>query len=218
MPQYDLVSLTNVPQQRRSEAFLQRVLGAAESVLLREGIDGFTIRAVATEGKVSLGGIYRRFVDRDELLAAIHAHRLQVMERRIVLALRDARGASLPEFVAVFVETLAASFQDEGQLLASLAPPYPRLAEAARARALQSQELLVSEFLGAASAPLKVEAHPDPRAAVAFVLQMSLAMFTRRILFPQSMGEDGGDWLVLTHNVSDAATAYLMWRRPVRTH
>ncbi|MGH3630042.1 MAG: TetR/AcrR family transcriptional regulator, partial [Sciscionella sp.] len=59
------------PQQARSRAALQKLLTAAEDVLINQGLDDFTIAAVAEHAGVSVGGVYRRFASKEQLLEAI---------------------------------------------------------------------------------------------------------------------------------------------------
>ncbi|MGH3966966.1 MAG: TetR/AcrR family transcriptional regulator, partial [Mycobacterium sp.] len=44
---------------------------AAEDVLINQGLDDFTIAAVAEHAGVSVGGVYRRFASKEQLLEAI---------------------------------------------------------------------------------------------------------------------------------------------------
>jgi AcrR family transcriptional regulator len=61
----------NVPQQARSRATLARLLAAAEQLLDEGGLDAATVPAIAERAGVSVGVIYRRFPDKDNLLRAV---------------------------------------------------------------------------------------------------------------------------------------------------
>ena len=69
----DVADLTHIipPQQERSTRVLLKVLEAAETILRRDGAEGLTMPAVALEAGVSVGGIYRRFQTKQDLLRAI---------------------------------------------------------------------------------------------------------------------------------------------------
>src|SRR6478735_6383437 len=54
-----------------SEQVSAALLGAAESVLDREGAKGVTVRAVAHEAGVAPMGVYSRFDNKDGLLGAL---------------------------------------------------------------------------------------------------------------------------------------------------
>jgi AcrR family transcriptional regulator len=58
-------------KQERSQRNLERIVVAAETVLSRDGWEAFTMKAVADEADASVGGIYRRFANKEQLLRAI---------------------------------------------------------------------------------------------------------------------------------------------------
>jgi AcrR family transcriptional regulator len=63
--------MPNQPQQARSRATLDRVLAAAEELFAERGEIGFTLPEVARRAQVSVGTLYRRFANREELLMAV---------------------------------------------------------------------------------------------------------------------------------------------------
>jgi AcrR family transcriptional regulator len=56
-----------------SRAVEQALVDAAERVLVRDGLGGLTVRAVATEAGVAPMGVYNRFGNKDGLVAAVLA-------------------------------------------------------------------------------------------------------------------------------------------------
>jgi len=62
-----------VPQQARSRASYERMLTAAEKLMVKRGNDDFTLTEVAKVGKVSIGSIYLRFDSKDDLVRAVHS-------------------------------------------------------------------------------------------------------------------------------------------------
>jgi AcrR family transcriptional regulator len=56
-----------------SRALEQALVDAAERVLVRDGLAGLTVRAVATEAGVAPMGVYNRFGNKDGLVAAVLA-------------------------------------------------------------------------------------------------------------------------------------------------
>lgn len=61
----------NPPQQARSRESLRRMLDATENVLEKHGAEGLTIARVAREAKLSAANVYRRFRDKDALIAGV---------------------------------------------------------------------------------------------------------------------------------------------------
>lgn len=56
-----------------SRAVEQALVDAAERVLVRDGLDGLTVRSVATEAGVAPMGVYNRFGNKGGLVAAVLA-------------------------------------------------------------------------------------------------------------------------------------------------
>jgi AcrR family transcriptional regulator len=69
----------------------QHLFGAAERVLVREGVTGLTSRAVTTEAGVAKGVLHRHFADFDAFLAELVLDRIARVEDQAT-ALRDAAG------------------------------------------------------------------------------------------------------------------------------
>ena len=61
------------PQQGRSKASYERMLAAAEKLMVKRGNEDFTLTEVSKTGKVSIGSIYLRFDSKDDLIRAVHA-------------------------------------------------------------------------------------------------------------------------------------------------
>jgi len=71
MSTFDISPHVLRPQQERSRAALAKIVQAAEKILRKDGIDGFSMAAVAESADLPVGNIYRRFKGKDELLQAI---------------------------------------------------------------------------------------------------------------------------------------------------
>lgn len=59
------------PVQERSRESLRRMLDAAEVVLAKYGLKGATLPRIAAEAGISAANVYRRFRDKDALMAAV---------------------------------------------------------------------------------------------------------------------------------------------------
>lgn len=60
----------------------ERLFAAAERILLRDGAQALTSRAVTAEAKVAKGVLHRHFVDFDDFLAELVRDRIAVMRSR----------------------------------------------------------------------------------------------------------------------------------------
>ena len=59
------------PRQLRSRESLRRMLDAAEAVLAKHGLEGATLPRIAALAGISPPNVYRRFRDKDALMAAV---------------------------------------------------------------------------------------------------------------------------------------------------
>lgn len=90
----------------------QAVVGAAVSVLVRDGLDGLSVRRVATEAGVSIGAVQHHFATKDALLVAAARH---------VTARFNSRAADLTRQIGA-TKGPAAAFLAICQLLANALP------------------------------------------------------------------------------------------------
>ena len=65
----------NLPQQARSRLTVHRLVSATEALLAQGGLDAATVPAIASLAGVSVGVVYRRFPDKDNLLRAVYDRR-----------------------------------------------------------------------------------------------------------------------------------------------
>ena len=111
----------------------EQLFGAADRILLRDGPNGLTSRAVTTEAGVSKGVLHKHFADFDDFLAAYVLDRADRMDPAAA-ALRDAAGTGTivgnvaDALTAVFGSVAVAivalvSYRDE--LRARLRDPWP---------------------------------------------------------------------------------------------
>lgn len=107
------------PRQARSRAALQRLLTAAEEVLVSDGFDSFTIAAVAEHAGVSVGGVYRRFTSKEQLIDAVVDGLLKRLEDSVGAALSAAE-PSLAGVVTAFTHALADSLARSGRVASAL--------------------------------------------------------------------------------------------------
>ncbi|MBO3741367.1 TetR/AcrR family transcriptional regulator [Actinoplanes flavus] len=86
----------------------EHLFSAAERVLLRDGPNALTSRALTTEAGVAKGVLHRHFTDFDAFLAEFVMNRVQQMDSRAA-ALRDAVGSGT--IVDNLTQTLTALFE-----------------------------------------------------------------------------------------------------------
>ena len=107
------------PQQARSRAALQRLLTSAEHVLVNEGPEEFTIARVAEHAGVSVGGVYRRFASKEQLIDAIRHALLERLEEAVTEAF-DKAEPSLGGVIDAFASALSQTLAENGRIIPAL--------------------------------------------------------------------------------------------------
>ena len=100
------------PQQGRSKASLERMLGATRELMLESGSEEFTLLEVSQRGNVSIGSIYLRFESKDNLVRAVIANTLEeiadaeseMLEQ--LLASSESLAVFVPRYVDAYAEVL----------------------------------------------------------------------------------------------------------------
>lgn len=193
------------PQQARSRAALQRLLTAAEQVLVNDGVDEFTIARVAEHAGVSVGGVYRRFAGKEQLIEAVRRNLLARMEEAVDDALAGAEPSVtgvLAAFTGALGKILAASGQVIPVILAGSRVPE------APAEAGQVLAGLQLRFLETISPYRSEIGRPDPDQAlrIAFRTVAGAAVHRAAVI---RWWPDGLDWDAWADELTAMTTAYL---------
>ncbi|MFL9908872.1 TetR/AcrR family transcriptional regulator [Paraburkholderia sp. RL17-337-BIB-A] len=98
------------PQQRRSREALAKIITASELLLRTEGIDGFSIAAVAEKSGLPVGNIYRRFRAKEDILAAIKQEVTDRIEQAVIERLQGEQFTDIRSLVIALVDALVKSF------------------------------------------------------------------------------------------------------------
>lgn len=126
------------PRQARSAATLARVLRAAEEIASSSGLEEMTITGVAQRAGVSVGTIYRRFEDKEQLITALTERMLERREEYVAERLRAAE-PSLSGVMDAYANALLQSFADSSKL-------FPELMRARGTRALDRGARTITEI------------------------------------------------------------------------
>ncbi|MFI7699502.1 TetR/AcrR family transcriptional regulator [Nonomuraea sp. NPDC049480] len=98
-------------QQARSQLTQKRILEAGTALLEEGGTEALTVAAVASRAGVSVGSVYRRFGDKDRLLAALQHDMIDQFRADIIHRFTPQRAdpaALVASAVAGFTETFQA--------------------------------------------------------------------------------------------------------------
>jgi AcrR family transcriptional regulator len=77
------VGKRRVPQQTRSIERVERILDAAAQLVVSDGVDALTTRAVATLAEVPVASLYQYFADKDEVLLALVERDVAEMDAQV---------------------------------------------------------------------------------------------------------------------------------------
>jgi AcrR family transcriptional regulator len=112
-------TVSRQPQQGRSKASLERMLGAARELMLESGSEEFTLLEVSQRGNVSIGSIYLRFESKDNLVRAVIANTLEEIASAESKMLEQllASSKSLADFVPRYVDAYAEVLRKNAPLL-----------------------------------------------------------------------------------------------------
>lgn len=197
------------PQQARSRAALRRLLASAEHVLITDGLDDFTIARVAEHANISVGGIYRRFASKEELIDAVRQDFVARLERAVTEALETATPS-----VAAVVEALTTSL---GQILAESGRVIPAVWGGGRSadapeQALRTAAVLQQRFFDAAAPHLEQVRHKNPTTALTVAFRSVIAAGVHRAALAPRW-PDGLTWQQWASEIADLTTAYLTAER-----
>ncbi|MFF7331999.1 TetR/AcrR family transcriptional regulator [Streptomyces sp. NPDC090306] len=192
------------PQQARSAATLARVLRAAEEIASSGGLEEMTITGVAERAGVSVGTIYRRFDDKEQLVYALTERMLDRREEYVAERLDEAE-PSLSGVMDAYAHALLQSFADSGSL-------FPELLRARGAKPLDRGGRTITrihQLLLEAAAPYADDIRrSDPQRALDTAARALLgACFHNSVRPDPATGEDAQRRYA--DELSDMAVAYL---------
>lgn len=186
------------PKQARSRDSLRRWLDAAEAVLETRGLDGATLPRIAKEAGLSPASIYRRFRDKDALMAAVFARFSEqtAAELETPIDMEELRGIGLGPFARQWIRNMIAGYRTRTGLVRAAVQYSERHQRAPAVR--RKQELEVRSFERMVDIFMLWRAeirHPDPRYAAAF--GMVMVAFALRELILQEQAKLFGQLLPL---------------------
>jgi AcrR family transcriptional regulator len=196
-------------QQARSQLSLNKLIAAAEHVLGRDGWQAFTMNAVAAEAGVSIGGIYRRFASKEDLLRAIKDNVLARADDTQRVIVETSRAKDLDGALAHYVHNRIASLRDYSGVMRQIFEGQNR-DPVMEERGRKSVNVGMRTFRSVLS-PFRNEInHRDPELAIETAFFVMNATFMRRVRTPSSdLSFDHIDWSVLEAELLAMLALYL---------
>lgn len=201
----------NAPQQARSQRTLEKLLDAAERILLERGLEAVTVPEVVKEAGSSVGSFYARFPDKRALLETLHERACaQTLANADVLLAHDRWSAtSLEALVRAGVTFAVQVFGSRRNIMNAFAQAFAGDPAFAARRARSA--LAIAERLASVVLTKRAEiAHPDPARAIEMGLRVVTATLEQRNAFAVSgLAEVDVDDDVLAAELSRMVLAYL---------
>ncbi len=195
------------PQQGRSRAALAKIVQAAEKILRKNGIDGFSMAAVAEAADLPIGNIYRRFKGKDDLLQAIKHDVTSRIEVAVAERLSKREFSDIPSLVRALVGAASKTFASDETLYQIVFnsrtrnPVLNQIGLSGRRRVFAAYREALLPFL---------ESVPKSRAEL--LVRVSFHLLAAAIV-GKARVEDGAltdlSWNVLGSEIGTAAIAYL---------
>ena len=177
------------PRQKRSQATLERLLGATIRVLDEHGLEGAVIPRIAELAGVAPASVYRRFANKDALMRAALLHVLENSREANRLGLAAVlQGATLAASAQALMDLMFRQYRQHPRLVRALA----RFIDAdvdeefvAAARAIMAENLELSvQCLLAHRDQIR---HAAPERALRFALLHAFTSIEAIALEPVSM-------------------------------
>lgn len=197
------------PQQARSQKTLERILEAAEALIIEKGVEATTVTEIARAAKSSVGAFYARFTDKEALLRTLIE---RFTEQAIATAdsvLQPARWQGVPfeQVVHQSVSFMLGIFHERRWLIAGFtvrAAQHPGISAFGERLGVRVAERVV-ELIEIRGEPVT---HPRPRAAVNFAVWMVLSALEARALYRSELSQLVSDE-VISAELTRMALSYL---------
>lgn len=169
-------------QQSRSTRTQNALLDAAETLILKQGIEATSVADIAKRAKTSVGSVYHHFKDKQALLYALFHRMMEDYAQISQDAVEPARweGATIRDILGSFVSFSLASTKDRREYKAAalvVATAHPEL----RKHHLEIQSAMYGGLLELLLQRRDEIGHDDPAAAASFVLDQLGAMLRARL-------------------------------------
>ncbi|MGW8762698.1 TetR/AcrR family transcriptional regulator [Streptomyces sp. NPDC055815] len=146
--------LRRQPQQARSRARVEAILGAADRLLSQEGYEALTMRRIAEEAGVPVGSIYQFYPDKGAVVDALGRRYLEAFASAIDELVERAVEGELTDLVGTMVDVYGELFRSQPGGMAlwagrHLSPELARADEASNALIAEGLRRIVEHLTGA---------------------------------------------------------------------
>lgn len=97
-------TVRRVPAQARSRRRVERILDAAAALVVEQGVESLTTRAIAGAAAVPVASLYQYFADKEAVLLALAARDMDEMDEQVAADLAGLTDPTVAEVVRTVVE------------------------------------------------------------------------------------------------------------------
>lgn len=162
-----------IPKQARSRLTLHRLLSAAEALMAQGGLEAATVPAIAAAAGVSVGVVYKRFPDKDNLIRAVYERFFWTLSERNRMQLEAVvrLNLTLPDLARALIAGMVEGYRAKRGLLRALLRYAQTHPDRAFRRAAEKLNRSAISAIAALMLSHRDEIdHPDPEAAIEFAL------------------------------------------------
>ncbi|MEZ4369804.1 MAG: TetR/AcrR family transcriptional regulator [Polyangiaceae bacterium] len=171
------------PKQARSQRTLERLLDAAEQLILEQGVVDVSIPEIVARAGSSVGGFYGRFKDKDALIRALEERFLARVGSMLADVTRPEKweDKSLEQTVSGLLEVMVQIYSDAGPLLRVFVAHAARSQQVWRdGRRLRGQA--IRHFIELGLRHADQISHPEPAKALELGLQMVFGVLQQKAI------------------------------------
>ena len=196
-------------QQARSRLTQQRILEAGTALLEEGGTEALTVAAVASRAGVAVGSVYRRFGDKDRLIAALQHDMIEQFNADIVRRFAPL-GTEPTALVASAVAGLTETYQAHERLMRvflAAGAVDPAVARVGSEAAIDADRVF-RRFLEPIVPMIDA---PEPERRLDVVYRLIYGTCQNRVLYGDLFESDRPlTWRELTEELVDVACLYLL--------
>jgi AcrR family transcriptional regulator len=174
------------PVQERSRKTLQRMLDSAEFILARHGLQGTTLPRIAAHARLSPASVYRRFRDKDALMAAVFERLTKRSSAGTAAAVNPeaVRHLGLQQFSRNIITVMIRNFRADAGLSRAALQYSEQHWNAASVRDARDSEARSFQQMVATFMIWRDQIrHPQPELAIRFAFVMVALVLRELILF-----------------------------------
>lgn len=153
------------PQQQRSLDTLDRLVGAAEHALERDGFDGVRLNDIAKAAGVTVGAFYARFPNKDALLRHLEERLRRELDAALDAACNAGDHRNVPELAFDVFLALARAYEQHRGVVRAVTIRAQTDA-AARRRRFAANQAVMDRFIDMVLGRRREIGHPRPADAI----------------------------------------------------